>query len=447
MQTLQGDRVIAVLTHILSSDPQVDAAQEKKLADIKTVGEAMEEQYRHEPLSARDVQDLKEYDDVRLAYNAEREKVLELSRAGKKAEAQEYNSRVVVPFRIALGEKTKQIFDHNLADASGSVARAEDYAVTGFTVLVGVSLFALVAGAVLAFVIIRSLKRELNSVSATLEAGSQEIVHAAEQVSSSSQSLAEGASQQAASLEETSASLEEIGSRTERNAEGAARARRLSGEARAAAEEGANRTEAMRKATGSIEEASAEMAAAIADIKKSSDDVAKILKSIDEIAFQTNILALNASVEAARAGEHGAGFAVVADEVRNLAQRSAVAAKETARLIEASVSRSERGVEVNARVGARVAEIAEQGRTLRGSLDGIVEKVREVDSLVGSIADASKEQSGGLSAINGSVSDLDKVTQANAAGAEEAAAAAEELNAQSNELRSAVGILTRLVKG
>jgi methyl-accepting chemotaxis protein len=175
------------------------------------------------------------------------------------------------------------------------------------------------------------------------------------------------------------------------------------------------------------------MSTAMQTIKSSSDEVAKIIKTIDEIAFQTNILALNAAVEAARAGEAGMGFAVVADEVRNLAQRSAQAAKETAAKIEGAISSTTQGVGISSKVGE--------------ALDVIVNRVRQVDELVAEVASASKEQTAGITQINAAVGQMDKVTQSNAASAEECAAAAEELNAQAESMKSAVAELTKLVSG
>ena len=175
------------------------------------------------------------------------------------------------------------------------------------------------------------------------------------------------------------------------------------------------------------------MAAAMEAIKVSSDDIAKIIKTIDEIAFQTNILALNAAVEAARAGEAGMGFAVVADEVRNLAQRCAQAAKETAGKIEGAIAKTGQGVDISSKVAA--------------ALNEIVTKVRQVDELVSEVASASREQTDGITQINTAVGQMDKVTQSNAANAEESAAAAEELNSQAGIMKQSVAELLQLVSG
>ena len=253
----------------------------------------------------------------------------------------------------------------------------------------------------------------------TLSLSSDQIASAARQVGSSSQSLAEGASQQAASLEETAASLEELSSTTQRNAERAQQVKDLGCQARLSGDTAMADMKAMRLAMDAI--------------KAASDGIAKIIKTIDEIAFQTNILALNAAVEAARAGEAGMGFAVVADEVRNLAQRCALAAKETASKIEDSVQKSGHGVAISAKVAA--------------SLEDIVSKARQIDDLAAEVATASKEQNQGLHQVNTAVSQMDTVTQSNAANAEQSASAAEELNAQAAGLKDAIQDLLQLVGG
>jgi PAS domain S-box-containing protein len=238
----------------------------------------------------------------------------------------------------------------------------------------------------------------------------EQVTSASGQISASSQTLAEGSTEQAAGLEETSSSLEEMASMTKQNADNAQQANTLASEARKAADTG---TESMTR-----------MNTAINDIQKSSDETAKIIKVIDEIAFQTNLLALNAAVEAARAGEAGKGFAVVAEEVRNLAMRSAEAAKNTSAMIEESVKNSKNGVDIATEVGKVLEEI--------------VQSIGKTTDLVSEIAAASAEQSQGIDQVNTAVAQMDKVTQQNAANAEESASAAEELSAQAGSLQSMV---------
>ena len=287
-----------------------------------------------------------------------------------------------------------------------------------WTMMVGL-VIALVVGVTVAFFIIRNSNRVLTTVARGLADGSNQVVVASSQVSSASQTLAEGSSEQASSLEETSSSLEEMSSMTKRNADNARKANELAKEARLAADKGVGDMQTM--------------AAAMEAIKGSSDDIAKIIKTIDEIAFQTNILALNAAVEAARAGEAGMGFAVVADEVRNLAQRCAQAAKETAGKIEGAIVKTGQGVGIT----TKVAE----------ALNEIVNKVRQVDELVTEVAGATREQTDGIAQINVAVGQMDKVTQSNAATAEESAAAAEELNSQAEVMKRSVAELLQLVGG
>ncbi|MBL9136045.1 MAG: MCP four helix bundle domain-containing protein [Verrucomicrobiales bacterium] len=303
------------------------------------------------------------------------------------------------------------------ADATSKASDEKTRAIQTFNLTA--MIFGVGVAAVLGVLITRAITRPIRAITSQLTTGSDQTADAASQVSKASQSLAEGASEQAASLEETSASLEEMASMTSRNAENAAKANDLANQTRAAADTGVNEMQAM--------------TSAMAEIKSSSDNIAKIIKTIDEIAFQTNILALNAAVEAARAGEAGMGFAVVADEVRSLAQRSAVAAKETAAKIQDSIEKSERGAQISARVATSLSEI--------------VTKARSVDDLVREIALASKEQSQGISQVNTAVTQMDKVTQSNAATAEESASAAEELTAQAETLKGVAAELHRLIEG
>ncbi|MBE7501274.1 MAG: chemotaxis protein [Verrucomicrobiales bacterium] len=286
----------------------------------------------------------------------------------------------------------------------------------GYTLLLGGLALALLGGNTAGFFVTRSISRPVRTLADTLSAGADQTAAAAAQVSAASQSLAEGASQQAASLEETSSSLEEMSSMTRRNADTAARVKELGTQARQAGDAGVRDM--------------AEMTHAMSAIQAASDEIAKIIKTIDEIAFQTNILALNAAVEAARAGEAGMGFAVVADEVRSLAQRCAQAARETAVKIEDAVRKSTHGTTICHQVAQ--------------SLQDIVAKARQVDEMAGEVAAASHEQSQGIAQVNTAVAQMDKVTQSNAANAEESASAAEEMSAQAESLREAVADLLRL---
>ena len=263
------------------------------------------------------------------------------------------------------------------------------------------------------------ITRPLKEAMDRIDSASGQTASAASQISASSQSLAEGASEQAASLEETGASLEEMSSMTKRNAENVHQVNDLAREASAAANRGAADVK--------------QMNAAMADIKASSDGIAKIIKSIDEIAFQTNILALNAAVEAARAGEAGMGFAVVANEVRNLAQLSANAARETTAKIESALSKTAQGVGISNQVAQALADI--------------LVKTKQVEELAAEVATAASEQTQGITQINMAVGEMDKVTQGNAAAAEECASSAQELNSQARDMRASVLVLHRLVEG
>lgn len=248
--------------------------------------------------------------------------------------------------------------------------------------------------------------------------GSLNTTSAAQQLAAATEAIASGAQEQAASLEETSASLEEITATVRQSADNARQASQLASGSRDAAEQGQQVVSNAVTAMGEINAASAK--------------IAEIISTIDEIAFQTNLLAVNAAVEAARAGEEGRGFAVVAAEVRSLAQRSAQAAKEIKLLIQDSLRKVERGTEL----------VNKSGETLQG----IVNSVKRVTDIVGEIAAAAGEQSTGVEQVNTAMTQMDRVTQSNSAQTEELSSTAESLSEQAGKLLELVKTFT-LSKG
>ena len=239
---------------------------------------------------------------------------------------------------------------------------------------------------------------------------SGQVLSGAGQISEASIRLSEGASRQAGSLQELAAAVTEVKNQISLSADHAAMARTCANDVRYGAVDGNRRMEEMLKAMD--------------EINRSSSNISKVIKAIEDIAFQTNLLSLNASVEAARAGQYGKGFAVVADEVRSLAARSAEAAKETADMIENSIQRAERGMGI--------------AKTTADAFNKIVGGIEQVAGLAEKIAGASSEQAFGIARINDEISQVSAVVQANSAASEESTAATAQLYRQAEALKEMV---------
>lgn len=279
--------------------------------------------------------------------------------------------------------------------------------------VVGAVLFMSLAGIFIARKIIKPINKSISG----LVHNSLQILNTSDQSTMSSHALAESTAQQAAFLQESSASLQEMSGRTKQNAEYASQANVLTKEA----------IQIVGKTSNSMKTLIDSMAA----ITKASEEISKIVKTIDEIAFQTNLLALNAAVEAARAGEAGAGFAVVADEVRSLAMRSAQSAKDTADLIDGTLKKVSEG---SARVSSATKGFA-----------SVNEQVHKVGGIVEQISQLANQQAYDIGELSKAVLELESVTQKNSATAEESSFIAEEMRSQASDMKSNINALIALV--
>ncbi|MBL0727257.1 MCP four helix bundle domain-containing protein [Piscinibacter sp. HJYY11] len=444
--------------HVMAVDAAEMAAMEKRIDELKaSLNDAMA---RYEPMISSD-EERSLYSVFRRekeAYLTIQAKLIEVSRGGEKT-ADQTKAMFRGASRAAFNAMTGEVGKLVELNSKGSEASAAEAKATYQAAIVWASvliLLAVVTAAVLGFVIVRGVKRQLGgepgdaadlaqrvadgdlSTPIHLEPGDQtsmlaalkrmqeslvtivtDVRENADGVATASAQIAQGnldlssrTEEQASALQQTAASMEQLGSTVKHNAENARQASQLAGGASGVAGQG-----------GTVV---SQVVATMKEIDESSKRIADIIGVIDGIAFQTNILALNAAVEAARAGEQGRGFAVVAGEVRTLAQRSAEAAKEIKSLITASVERVGRGSE----------QVGEAGK----KMDEIVSSIRRVTDIMGEISAASQEQSAGVTQIGEAVTQMDQVTQQNAALVEESAAAADSLQTQARRLVAAVSV-------
>ncbi|SEG61791.1 methyl-accepting chemotaxis protein [Bryocella elongata] len=277
---------------------------------------------------------------------------------------------------------------------------------------------AMAIGAGIYFLLSRMCGKLLELVH-TLSDSADQVRSATNEIAQSNQTLASGASQQASSLSQAAGISEVVAEKTQSNA----------ADARDAASEMERVDEQVRRSSTAL----IEMNRSMADIQEASRKIGAFNKVIDEIAFQTNILALNATVEAARAGDAGVGFAVVADEVRNLAQRSAEAAHNAAPLVADSIAKANAG--------------SLKLDTISRLVESITENTAKARAMVDRVSNGSDEQTRGIGTINQSIHEMQRVTQNNAASSEQTAAASEELSAQAELLGGVATDLRTIVEG
>jgi methyl-accepting chemotaxis protein len=311
----------------------------------------------------------------------------------------------------SLGGSLSMIYD--LTELDETITSLEIYMLAG-----GITVLLFTCGII--FLVMRKIvSTPINLVIEELSKSADTVSANAQKASVSSQSLADNASQQAAALEQTSSSLEEISSMTNQNSDNAVMANELMTDANQVM---TNANQVMHKLIQAMDQ-----------IAQANEETSKIIKTIDQIAFQTNLLALNAAVEAARAGEAGAGFAVVAGEVRNLAKRSADAAKNTSGLL----------TETKQRVANGVMLVRETDEAFRQAL----EKNEKTATVLQEITSASREQATGIIQVSKAISELDRVTQQNAADADQASQIAVDMENESGQLSEDVTTLIQLIKG
>jgi methyl-accepting chemotaxis protein len=446
-----GTNSVRTFSLLKSSDPALQAYLQKNITATSAVISETQKQLEALLDTPAELALNAEIKKKRADYIELRNRVVKLKTEGQAAEAARLTDSELLGALDAYDASIRAMVALQQQDIDKTTANIGTQYRSGRVYVLALTMFSLVAGAAVAWVLTRSIVGPIGEallIAETVAAGdlSQEfeterggdfgrllrgmgemedtltdlvtrikastdaIAVASRQIAAGNQDLSSRTEQQASSLEETAASMEELTSTVKQNADNARQANQLAVSASEVAVKGGTVVSQVVDTMGSI--------------NASSRKIVDIIGVIDGIAFQTNILALNAAVEAARAGEQGKGFAVVASEVRSLAQRSASAAKEIKTLIGDSVEKVEEGSK----------QVQEAGRTM----EEIVGSVRRVTDIMGEITAASQEQTSGIEQINQAITQMDQVTQQNAALVEEASAAAQSLQEQADNLVQAV---------
>ncbi len=460
MRATVFDRMIAVrnvvlLTELAEMQPEVERIQinEKK---FREADEKLVRLFEHASTSEQERSLLSRIHEQHNAMEAPMKRAIELGLANKIPEATKVLIDDIRPAQRKLMQELSELaqLEERLSQQASAAGEASYESARHWLMALGA--LALLLGTTAAFVIMRSITRQLGGEPAyaaevasriaggdldvqidtraddrssllfamkgmrdkladivrNVRNGTDTMATASSQIAAGNLDLSSRTEQQASSLEETASSMEELTSTVRQNAENAGQANQLAVSASEVAQRGGDVV--------------SQVVDTMALINDSARKIVEIIGVIDGIAFQTNILALNAAVEAARAGEQGRGFAVVATEVRSLAQRSAAAAKEIKTLIGDSVDKVDSGSKLVAQAGSTMEEV--------------VSSVRRVTDIMAEITAASQEQSAGIEQVNQAITQMDQVTQQNAALVEEAAAAADSLQEQAAALSEIVSV-------